>query len=350
MAGRDAALHAPDTDPDLPDAVPEEGEIDAAARRFAYVTVGVPALGVLAAVWFAAAYGFTWVDFGLLAGMYAITSLGVEGGFHRFFSHRSFSAKPVVTTLWGIAGSMAAQGPVLFWVATHRTHHAFTDRDGDPHSPRPLGDDRWATLRGLWHGHVGWLFKVRRQNWAKRVPDLVRDRLVMRLNQYYLVWVLLGLALPALLGWLLTGSARGAVGGLLWGGLVRIFLLDHVTWAVNSLGHTLGNRPYSTRDRSRNVPPLVPISVGGAWHNNHHARPSLAHNRHGFWQFDPTGTVIRLLDAIGLVDDVRYPDRKTRRAPVREQSRDPDRTPERNPARTSARNPERKSASRKGAS
>ncbi|MFG3024974.1 acyl-CoA desaturase [Streptomyces sp. NPDC048254] len=284
------------------------GEADPAARRLAFVTVGVPTVGFVAAVVFSLRYGFTLTDGLLLVGMYAVTSLGVEGGFHRFFSHRSFRAGPVVTATWGIAGSMAAQGPVLFWVATHRQHHAFTDRDGDPHSPRPIGSGRGARLRGLWHGHVGWLFSVRRQNWGKRVPDLVRDRLVVRLNQYYFWWVLAGLALPTLLGWLCTGTARGALGGLLWGGLARIFLLDQVTWGINSLGHTLGNRPYRTRDNSRNVAPLAAISVGGSWHNNHHARPALAHNRHGLWQIDPTGSVIRVLDALGLVSDARYPE------------------------------------------
>jgi stearoyl-CoA desaturase (delta-9 desaturase) len=132
----------------------------------------------------------------------------------------------------------------------------------------------------------------------------------MKLNQYYFVWVLAGLVLPALLGWLLDGgTARGALGGLLWGGLARIFLLDHVTWGVNSIAHTLGNRPYRTRDNSRNVAPLAALSVGGSWHNNHHARPGLAHNRHGLWQIDPTGAVIRTLDRLGLVFDARYPER-----------------------------------------
>ncbi|CAL2056063.1 MULTISPECIES: acyl-CoA desaturase [Streptomyces] len=285
-------------------------QLDRQARRLAWVTVGVPTLGTAAAIVFAAHYGFTWTDALLLVVMYAITSLGVEGGFHRFFSHRSFAAGPLVTTLWGIAGSMAAQGPVVFWVAIHRQHHAFTDRDGDPHSPRPLGPGPAGRLRGFWHGHVGWLFTVQRQDWARRAPDMVRDRLVMRLNQYYFAWVLAGLALPALAGWLLSaGTARGAVGGLLWGGLARIFLLDHVTWAVNSIGHTIGHRPYPTRDTSRNVAPLAAISVGGSWHNNHHARPSLAHNRHNLLQIDPTGAVIRALDAIGLVHDARYPER-----------------------------------------
>lgn len=286
-----------------------DGEVDVAARRLAYATVGVPAVGIVAAIAFSARYGFTLVDAACLIGMYLITSLGVEGGFHRFFSHRAFSAGPIVTSLWGIAGSMAAQGPVIFWVAIHRQHHAFTDRDGDPHSPRPLGTGRFARLRGLWHGHAGWLFTVRRQPWGKRAPDLVRDRLVVRLNQYYFVWVLAGLALPTLAGWAFTGTALGALGGFLWGGLARIFLLDQVTWAVNSVGHTLGNRPYRTRDNSRNFAPLAAFSVGGSWHNNHHARPALAHNRHGLWQIDPTGTLIRALDALGLVSDARYPDR-----------------------------------------
>lgn len=290
-------------------------DTDRFARRLAYLTVGVPTLGFACAVGYWWRYGVSMVDLCLLIGMYLITSLGVEGGFHRFFSHKSFSAKPAMTAFWGVAGSMAAQGPILFWVAIHRQHHAFTDRDGDPHSPRPLGEGSAARLRGLWHGHVGWLFTVRRGNWSKLVPDLLRDRLVMKINQLYFVWVLLGLALPALLGWAVTGTGHGAVGGFLWGGLARIFLLDHVTWGVNSIGHTLGNRPHQTRDNSRNVAALAPFSVGGSWHNNHHAQPALAHNRHAFWQFDLAGAVIRLLDTLGLVSGVRYPDRgaKTQR-------------------------------------
>ncbi|HEY9389881.1 MAG TPA: acyl-CoA desaturase [Mycobacteriales bacterium] len=302
--------HPPETDVTAPRAVPTAGaDTDVSARRLAYLTVGVPTVGAAAAVVFAVNYGFGWVDGGLLVFMYLLTSFGVEGGFHRFFTHRSFSAKPAMTAFCGIAGSMAAQGPILFWVATHRQHHAFTDRDGDPHSPRPIGTGRLARVRGLWHGHVGWLFTVRRGNWSRLVPDLLSNRLVMRINQLYFVWVLAGLVLPTLLGLALTGSLRGAVGGLLWGGLARIFLLDHVTWGVNSIGHTLGNRPYRTRDRSRNVAALAGLSVGGSWHNNHHAQPALAHNRHTFWQIDATGAFIRLLDRLELVSDVRYPKR-----------------------------------------
>lgn len=290
-------------------AVRRPADTDVSARRLAYLTVGIPALGAAAAGLFTTRYGFSWSDGVLLAFMYLLTSFGIEGGFHRFFAHRSFAARPVMTAFCGIAGSMAAQGPILFWVAVHRQHHAFTDRDGDPHSPRPIGTGRFARLRGLWHGHVGWLFTVRRSNWTKLVPDLVRSRLVMKVNQLYFAWIAAGLALPTLLGWALTGSARGAVGGLLWGGLARIFLLDHVTWGVNSVGHTLGNRPHRTRDNSRNVAALAGLSVGGSWHNNHHAQPALAHNRHTFWQLDLTGSVITLLDRLRLVHDVRYPKR-----------------------------------------
>lgn len=288
-------------------------DADRSARRLAYLTVCVPAAGFVGAIVFSVRYGFSWADGVTLGALYLVTSLGVEGGLHRFFSHCAFRADGAVTALWGVAGSMAAQGPILFWVATHRVHHAFTDTERDPHSPRPLGDGPVERLRGLWHGHVGWLFTVRRGDWSKHVTDLLGSRTVMKVNQLYFAWVLLGLALPAAVAGLLTWSMVGALGGLLWGGLARIFLLDQVTWGVNSIGHTLGSRPYATRDNSRNVALLAPLSVGGSWHNNHHARPSLAVNRHKFWQVDVAGTVIWLLDRLGIVHDVRYSTRNSNR-------------------------------------
>jgi stearoyl-CoA desaturase (delta-9 desaturase) len=281
-------------------------DTDLTARRLALLTVGVPTLGFVAAVLFSMEYGFTVVDGVLLGVMYLLTIIGVEAGMHRFFSHRSFKAGPGVTTILAMFGSMAAQGPIIFWVAIHRTHHRFTDRDGDPHSPRPRGDGRFARLRGLWHGHVGWLFTVRRTNWSVYVPDLLKDRLIMRLNQHYFTFVLIGLAVPAVLGWIFGGGWRGAAGGFLWGGLARIFILDHVTWGINSVAHTLGSRPHRTRDNSRNLAILAPVSVGGSWHNNHHAQPAVADNRVRFWQVDIAGHFIQLLDRLGLVSDVRY--------------------------------------------
>jgi stearoyl-CoA desaturase (delta-9 desaturase) len=276
------------------------------ARKLAYFTVCIPALGFIAAILFSIRYGFTLSDLTTLAAMYLIAALGVEVGLHRFFAHHAFSAGRTVTILLGIAGTIAVQGPIIFWVATHRIHHAFADREGDPHSPRPIGTGRLATLRGLWHGHVGWLFTVRRVNWTKFVPDLIRNRHVLRIDRYYFMWIALGLVLPTAVGWALTGNSRGAVGGFLWGGLTRIFLLDQVTWGINSIGHTLGSRPYRTRDNSRNIWSFAPFSIGASWHNNHHARPSLALTRHAFWQVDIAGLFIYLLDKLRLVSNVHY--------------------------------------------
>lgn len=277
----------------------------------ASVAVITSTCGFACAVAFSIHYGLSVADATLFAVMYALTAFGVEGGLHRFFTHKSYSAGPAMTVLLGVAGSMAAQGPILFWASVHRRHHAFADRDGDPHSPRPIGDGRFVRLKGIWHGHMGWLFTIdpRSWRWHRLVPDLLRDRTVVQLNRFYPMWVLLGLAIPTLAGLLFEGSVRGALGGFLWGGLARIFVLHHVTWSVNSFGHLVGNRTHRTRDHSHNIASLATITVGGSWHNNHHARPSLAHNRQGFWQFDPTGAVIRLLDRANLVHDVRYPAR-----------------------------------------
>lgn len=280
-------------------------DVDATARRLAYLTVGLPTIGFVAGLVYSSYFGFSAVDMWLLAVMYLLTALGVETGLHRFFSHRAFKAGPGITALLGILGSMAAQGPILFWAATHRLHHAFTDQDGDPHSPRPASTGKFRKLKGLWHGHVGWLFTIKRGNWAAYVPDLLADRWIVAISQRYPLWVLLGLAIPAGIGGVF-GGWQGALGGFLWGGLARIFLLDHVTWAVNSLGHTIGRRPNATRDNSRNIALLALFSMGGAWHNNHHANPAVANNDWHYWQIDISAWFIRLLEALGFVNDVRY--------------------------------------------
>lgn len=281
------------------------GDSDVTARRIAYVTVGLPALGFVGACYFAATYGISVTQIVLLVTLYFTTVLGVEVGLHRFFSHRAFAAGAGVTSFLGIAGCMAAQGPILFWAATHRMHHAYTDTDGDPHSPRPLGTGRFARLRGFWHGHVGWLFTIRRSNWSAYVPDLLRDRLIVKINQRYFLWIGLGLALPTLIGWAVDGGWQGALGGFLWGGLARIFLLDQATWSVNSIAHMFGARPHQTRDTSRNVAVMAVFSVGGSWHNNHHAHPALAHNDLRPWQLDLGAWFVRGLEALGLVWNVR---------------------------------------------
>jgi stearoyl-CoA desaturase (delta-9 desaturase) len=274
-------------------------------RQLAWLTVGVPTLGTGAALILAFRHGIGSLEFGLLAGMYLLTALGVEVGLHRFFSHRAFKAGPGVTAFFAIAGSMAAQGPILFWAATHRQHHAFTDKEGDPHSPHKANNRQENRLLGWWHAHIGWLFTLRRQNWSQFVPDLIRDRQIVKLNQHYYLWVLLGLAIPTIAGALIERTLYGAVMGLLWGGFVRIFLVDHATWCINSFAHTFGPRSHDTKDHSRNLFWLAIPTVGGGWHNNHHAYPALAHTGFKPWQLDIGGRFIDLLAFCDLVWDVR---------------------------------------------
>ena len=281
-------------------------ERDVLASRLAYLTVGLPTVGTVGAVVYALYDGLTVTDVVLFAVMFVVTALGVEAGLHRYFTHRSFDASEPVKVFFGVAGSMAAQGPIIFWVANHRLHHAFADTDGDPHSPRPQGPGIIGRIKGLWHGHVGWLFTVKKIDWSRHTRDWLADQRVMRINTAYFSLVLIGIVAPGIVGLVVTQSAHGFVGGVLWGGFARIFAVDHSIWAVNSLGHTVGNRPFDVRDESRNIGVLAPPTMGGSWHNNHHARPSLAQNRRHWWQLDPAGEFIRLLDYAGLVRNVRY--------------------------------------------
>ena len=285
---------------------PRGPEQDVLASRLAYLTVGLPTAGTVGAIAYAI-YNGVWVsDVVLFTVMYLITALGVEAGLHRYFTHRSFEASEPVKAFLAIAGSMAAQGPVVFWVATHRLHHAFADTERDPHSPQPQGPGIRNRVKGLWHGHVGWLFNVKKNDWSRHTRDWLQDRRVIKINAQYFSLVLLGIVTPGVIGGLATQSIHGFVGGILWGGFARIFALDHATWAVNSLGHTIGNRAFQSRDESRNIGFLAPATVGGSWHNNHHARPALAQTRRHWWQLDLAGEFIRLLDHVGLVRNVRY--------------------------------------------
>jgi stearoyl-CoA desaturase (delta-9 desaturase) len=279
---------------------------DLLASRLAYVTVGLPTVGTAAAVVYALYDGVTVSDLALFTVMFVITALGVEAGLHRYFTHRSFDACEPVKVLFGIAGSMAAQGPIVFWVANHRLHHAFADTDRDPHSPRPRGPGVAGRIKGLWHGHMGWLFTVKKIDWSRHTRDWLADRRVMKINSAYFWLVIAGIIAPGLVGLAITHTAHGFIGGMLWGGFARIFALDHSVWAVNSLGHSIGNREFDIRDESRNIGVLAPPTMGGSWHNNHHARPVLAQTRRHWWQFDPAGDFIRLLDYAGLVSNVKY--------------------------------------------
>jgi stearoyl-CoA desaturase (delta-9 desaturase) len=285
---------------------PQAPHRDVLASRLAYLTVGLPTLGAIGAVIYAIYYGLSVSDIVLFAVLYIITGLGVEGGLHRYFTHRSFEASEPLKVLLAVAGSMAAQGPVVFWVANHRLHHAFADTDRDPHSPQPQGPGIRGRVQGLWHGHMGWMFHVKKIDWSRHTRDWLQDHRVMKINAAYFTLVLLGIVGPGVIGGLMTQSVHGLIGGILWGGFARIFALDHATWVVNSLGHTIGNREFHGRDQSRNIAVLAPPTMGGSWHNNHHARPSLAQTRRHWWQLDLVGEFIRLLDCLGLARNVRY--------------------------------------------
>ena len=246
--------------------------------------------------------------------LYVLTGLGITVGFHRLLTHRAFETGPAVKAVFAVLGSMAVQGPVINWVADHRKHHAFTDVDGDPHSPH---NGRGA-ISGLWYAHVGWLFTEQgRAERAKYARELLEDPLLRFVDRLFFVWVVLGLLVPFGLGVAIGGTLGAGLTTLLWAGLVRIFLLHHVTFAINSLCHWLGRRRFATEDESRNVAWLAPLSFGESWHHNHHAFPRSAF--HGLRRFeavlDPGGWVIRLLERLGLAWNV------TRIAPERQQAR-----------------------------
>jgi stearoyl-CoA desaturase (Delta-9 desaturase) len=284
------------------------------AQRTGQVTVTglivvVPFTGLIAAIWLLWGRGVGWADLGLAVLFYLVTGFGVTVGFHRCLTHRSFTARPALRVALAIAGSMAFEGDVIGWVATHRRHHAFTDRPGDPHSPYRYGTGLAAQLRGLLHSHVGWLFGNDPTPQQRYAPDMLASRSMRRVSRAFPALCALSLALPFAAGWALGGTWLAALLALVWAGLVRIFLLQHVTWSVNSLCHMLGSRPFTTRrhDRATNLWPLAVLSLGESWHNMHHSDPACA--RHGVdrGQIDLSAELIRGFERLGWVSGVRWP-------------------------------------------
>lgn len=276
-------------------------------RRIALVTIFVPFAGTLVAVGLLFYYPIGWVEIGLLSVMYVFTSLGITVGFHRHFAHRAFKAEPALRVVLGIFGSMAAQGPLVYWAATHRRHHLFSERQGDPHSPYIHEGERLGFWRGLFHSHIGWMLHSKMTNAAAVAKDLVRDPLVAKVNDLYILWVFLGLVIPAVLGGVLTGSWAGVGNGLLWGGFVRLFLVHHMMWTSGSTAHMFGTRPFDTDDASTNNILLAVPNLGEAWHNNHHAFPTSAVFGLKYWQVDPGGWFIRACEKIGWAWEVNVP-------------------------------------------
>lgn len=272
-----------------------------------YAFVLVPFVALVAAVPVAWGWGLSWRDIVIAAVFYAVSCLGVTVGYHRHFTHGSFKAKPWLRVVLAAAGSMGVQGSVVHWVADHRRHHAFSDREGDPHSPWRFGDSPAGMAKGFLWAHTGWLTERDETNAARFAPDLLADKAIRRVDSLFPVIVTFSLLGPALVGGLWSMSWQGALTALFWAGLVRISFLHHITWSVNSVCHMVGERPFSARDKSANFWPLAILSMGESWHNLHHADPTSA--RHGVLrgQIDISARVIWVFEKLGWAWSVRWP-------------------------------------------
>jgi stearoyl-CoA desaturase (delta-9 desaturase) len=278
------------------------------------VSVIVPFLGVFGAVALFWGRGFSWVDLGLLLGLGVLTSLGITVGFHRLFTHRSFKTSRVVEFILAALGSMAVEGPLLKWVAIHRVHHQYSDKQDDPHSPHGLGHGIFGMLRGAWHAHLGWIFEPDPPDLDHYVKDLQQCRLLRVMTVLFPLWVVVSLFIPAVLGGLLTRTWGGAWSGLVWGGLVRIFVVHHVTWSINSVCHLWGTRRFRSDDQSRDNFVFGVLGLGEGWHHSHHAFPTSA--RHGlrWWQIDVSYLVIKCLAWLHLAWNVKVPTKRAQAA------------------------------------
>jgi stearoyl-CoA desaturase (delta-9 desaturase) len=305
-----AVSGTPPAQPAMPRRQPEPltlGARPAGNEVMVKVFVVVPFLALLGALPFAWGWGLTVVDGALAAAFYLVTLTGITVGYHRHFTHRSFKAtRPVRVTLAAL-GSMALQGPVISWVADHRRHHAFTDKEGDPHSPWLFGTTPAAVARGFCHAHFGWMLRPNRTNPARFAPDLLSDPDIARINRQFPFWTAVSLVAPAVLGGLLSWSWWGAATAFFWAGLVRIGVQHHVTWSVNSICHMVGDRPWTDKDRSTNFWPLAIVSLGESWHNLHHADPTCARHGVGRGQIDISARIIAILERLGWAYDIRWP-------------------------------------------
>jgi stearoyl-CoA desaturase (Delta-9 desaturase) len=269
--------------------------------------IAVPFLAILAAIPVAWGGWLGWHDVLLSFVMYAVSGHGITIGFHRYLTHGSFKAKRPLRIALAAAGSLAIEGPAVRWVADHRKHHKFSDKEGDPHSPWRYGETVPALMKGLWFAHMGWLFDVEQTSQRQYAPDLLKDRDIVRVSRAFPWLVLVSLGLPPVLGGLMAWSWHGALTAFFWASLVRVGLLHHVTWSINSICHAMGERPFESRDRSGNVWWLAVLSMGESWHNLHHADPTCA--RHGVLrgQVDSSARLIQLFETCGWAYDVRWP-------------------------------------------
>ncbi len=330
--GTASAARAPGRPAPRPDLEPEK--IGPGEKVLIAIFVVVPMLALIAAVPLAWGWGAGWHDMVIAVVFYVISGLGISMGYHRYFTHASFKANRGLKIALAIAGSLAIEGAVLTWVADHRRHHKYSDKEGDPHSPWRFGTDWKALIKGLGFAHIGWLFEGNRTSKEKFIPDLLADDDLQRVHKHFPLLVAVTLLGPAVIGGLWSMSWQGAVTAFFWASLVRVAFLHHVTWSINSICHTFGEEEFDVRDKSRNVSWLAILSFGESWHNLHHSDPTCA--RHGVLkgQIDIAARTIWLTEKLGWASDVRWPDEQrltgkqrpgssrklgsmTRRAPVK---------------------------------
>lgn len=267
----------------------------------------IPLVGTIAAIAIGLRSGIGILEIGLLISLYSLTFIGITVGFHRLFAHSAFQTHPAIEIMLAILGSMACQGPLIYWVSNHRRHHQFSDRPGDPHSPYYIQTEKINPIRGLWHAQIGWTFTHDLTNTFLFAKDLIQDSVISKINQLYYIWVLLGLFIPTVIGGMFTGTSVGLLTGFLWGGCVRLFLSYHFTNSINSITHLYGSRAFDTREQSTNNIWLAIPTCGEAWHNNHHAFTNSAKFGLQWWQVDLGYWIIHMLEVFGLAWDVKTP-------------------------------------------
>jgi stearoyl-CoA desaturase (Delta-9 desaturase) len=285
----------------------EEQPPDVTGRVITALIVGIPFLALAIGVFRLWGRGIGPRDVLLATVLFYLTGHGMSIGFHRLLAHKSFTARRPLKLVLVALGSMSFEGGPIGWVANHRRHHVFSDTADDPHSPHRHGSGARGQLKGLWHAHVGWLFTARCTSWRRHASDMLADRDIVVMNAMFPLWCVVSLALPFGLGWMLGGTLAAAFSALLWAGLVRVCVLHHVTWSINSLCHMFGRRPFSTRDRSSNIAALAVFSMGESWHNGHHAFPRSV--RHGLLrrQWDSSALLIRAFERMAWARDLHRP-------------------------------------------
>ncbi len=286
-------------------------------RVLTMVAIMLPFLGVVTAALLLWGWGFSWTDLGLLIGTYVITMIAITMGYHRLFTHAAFETSETVKFIIAAVGSMAVQGSLFRWVAMHRRHHQLSDTREDPHSPHHHGAGLAGLFKGAWHSHMGWFFEADPENMSRYITDLNKSPALTLASKLFPLWVILSLLIPALLGGVISLTWWGALTGFVWGGLVRIFLVHHLTWSVNSACHLRGSRPFESGDQSRNNFFFGVFAMGDGWHNTHHAFPrSACHGLH-WWQLDASYLVIRALETLGLAWNVKLPSEQVKALKLR---------------------------------